>query len=274
VTVELSITGQRKAKKRRAQRARARQRSRHDLRSRYRPDDIPVENIAIVSIEDPFTPAAYLADGALSAEARLAPAQHADGSSAPGQMGWTPPRRPMTTVIRSLRDDAIGRMHSRHQLTEAQYGAARAFQQAADQALFVTVRSLDLTKTRVSGGAPPDPLPPHRQRAMKRLRHAEEQVAHRHGNEGLSLTRAVLVERQSVEQAARLRGAQAAREIWFWSRLFRRCLDALALAFGLATSTRPAYKSTFIDGQDPALDSERQARPGELADPALRRGRA
>ena len=96
-------------------------------------------------------------------------------------------------------------MHARQQIDEAQYRAARKFQEAADRATLGTVRSIDLTKTKVSGGLPPDPLTPDRQRAMKWLRHAEQQLMHRHGAEGLGLTRAILVERQSVEQTARLR---------------------------------------------------------------------
>jgi hypothetical protein len=261
-------------KKRRAKRARARQRSRYDLRHRYRERDLPVEHIGVAQIEDPFTPAGYLdSEGNLGAEARLAPAQHADGTVAEGAPGWSPPRRPTMTVFVALKDDPVGRMHSRHQIDE-QYRAARAFQEAADRATLGAVRSVDLTRTRVSGGIAPDPLTPGRQRAMKWLRVAEDALMHRHGAEGLGLTRAVLVDRQSVEQTARLRGAESDREVWFWARLFRRCLDCLALAFGFATST---YRPPRLNGHgehDPAEDTGRQAREDELADLQLRRGRA
>jgi hypothetical protein len=76
----------------------------------------------------------------------------------------------------------------------------------------------------------PDPLPEGRQRAMVRLRQV-------YGLEGLGLSRAVLTG-QSVEAAVWLGGAESAREMWFWSRLFRRCLGVQALAFGFSTSAQ------------------------------------
>jgi hypothetical protein len=166
-------------------------------------------------------------------------------------------------------------MHSRHQIDEAQFKAARAFQEAADRATLGAVRTLDWTRTPVSGGIAPDPLTPGRQKAMKWLRVAEEAVMRRHGAEGLALARAVLVERQSVEQTARLRGADSDREVWFWARLFRRCLDCLALAFGFVTSTyRPPRPLNGHGEPDPAEDPGRQAREDELANPRLRSARA
>ena len=59
-------------------------------------------------------------------------------------------------------------------------------------------------KTKVSGA-----VASGRQRAMQALRVAEQRVANRFGLEGLSVTRAVLSDRQSVEQTARTRGASS-----------------------------------------------------------------
>jgi hypothetical protein len=258
-------------KKQRAKRARARQRGRYDLRNRYRERDLPVEHIGIATIEDPFTPAGYLdAEGSLGAEARLAPAQHHDGTVAAGAPGWTPPRRPLMKVFVALRDDPVGRMHSRHQIDEAQYKAARAYQQTADRAMLGAVRSVDLSRTKVSGGLAPDPLTEGRKRSMEPLRTVEERVARHYGSEGLGLTRAVLVERQSVEQTARQRGAKNDREVWFWARLFRWCLGVLAAAFGFATAP---YRPRPANGKA-ELDPGRQAREDELVDPRLRSARA
>ena len=265
-------------KRLRGKKARARQRARYDFRSRYRQQDLPTDHVAVAVIEDPYSQPAYDADGNLDPAARLAPAQHPDGTVAEGQPGWVPPRRPTMTVIRALRDDPVGRMHSRRQIDEAQYSAARAFQQAADQATLGAVKSIDWTKTRVTGGLPPDPLTPSRQKAMKWLRVAEEAVARRYGLEGLGLTRAVLCDRQSVEQTARLRGATNDREIWFWGSLFRRCLNALAVAFGFSNSTRPPYRPPRLNGHaemfEPALDPARQASESEIGDLRLRYGRS
>jgi hypothetical protein len=170
-------------KKRRAKRARARQRPRdggHDLRQRYREQDLPVEHIGIATVEDPYSEAGYLdAEGNLDATARLAPAQHSDGTVADGAPGWAPPRRPLMTVFVALKDDPVGRMHSRHQIDEAQYQAARAYQLAAEQATLGAIRSVDLGKTKVSGGLAPEPLTDSRRRAMARLRTVEERLMRR-----------------------------------------------------------------------------------------------
>jgi hypothetical protein len=262
-------------RRRRALKARARQRPRHDVRSEYRKGDLPVEHIAVTTIEDPLAPAAYLdSEGNLSADARLAPAVHHDGTIAEGKPGWTPPRRPTMTVIRALRNDPLGRMFARRQIDQAQYQAARQYQETADRATLGAVRSVDLAKTKVSGGIAPDMLTPSKQHAMARLRRAEQRVTDRYGAEGLGLCRAVLTEGQSVEASARLRGAVSDRDVWFWAKLFRRCLDVLAAAFGFATSTYRPPRLNGYDGHDPAEDPGRYADAGDLADLRLRRGRA
>ena len=177
------------------------------------------------------------------------------------------------TVIRALKDDPVGRMHSRHQIDEAQYKAARAFQEAADQATIGSMRSIDLGKTKVSGGLPSDPLTPSRQKAMKWVRVAEEAVARRFGFEGLSFCRAVLCDRLSVEQAARTRGAESDRELHSWGWLFKKCLTCLAVKFGFSTSAHQSYRPNGHAEDDPAADPGRQASEDELADPRLRAGR-
>jgi hypothetical protein len=221
------------------QRRQAREQA-HDLRQRYNAADLPLYNsVAVDEIEDPYSPAARIGtDGNLAVEARLEQARHSDGSIAEGAPGWTPPERPMVTVVRALRDDPLGRMHSRRQIDRPQFMGGRAYQETADRATLGAVRSIDLTKTRVSGGRGPDMLTEEHQKAMQRLRHVEQRVAHRYGLEGLSLCRAVLSERQSVEASARLRGAASDREVWFWARLFRKCLDVLAVASDLMTLFR------------------------------------
>jgi hypothetical protein len=237
---------------------------------------VPVEHIGLATIEDPYSEASRIGvDGTLDVSARLEPARHVDGSEAPGAPEWVPPRRPTMTVVRALRSDPIGRMFARHQVDSCQYNAARCYQELVDTATIGSVRSVDLEKTRVSGVIAADPLTPGRQRAMAQLRIAEQRVANRFGLEGLSVTRAVLSDRQSVEQTARARGASSPREMSFWTGLFRRCLDVLAAAFGFATSTRrPPRLNGHADEHDPAEDPARQADAGELADLRLRSGRA
>jgi hypothetical protein len=164
-------------------------------------------------------------------------------------------------------------MHSRHQIDQAQYSAARAYQELVDTSTIGAVRSVDLTKTKVSGVLAGDPLTPGRQRAMARLRVAEQRVANRFGLEGLGLTRAVLSDRISVEATARARGASSPREVSFWTGLFRRCLDVLATAFGFSTSAYRPRRSNGHAEDDPADDPARQASEDEIADLRLRAGR-
>jgi hypothetical protein len=91
-------------------------------------------HIGVLTIEDPYSEASRVdSAGNLDVSARLESVRHADDTLAEGAPAWSPPSRPLMTVIRALRDDPVGRMHNRHQIDEAQYKAARAFQQAADE---------------------------------------------------------------------------------------------------------------------------------------------
>jgi deazaflavin-dependent oxidoreductase (nitroreductase family) len=74
--------------------------------------------------------------------------------------------------------------------------------------------------------------------------------------------------RQPVEQVARSAGAKSSRDLWWWGTFFRRCLDALSQALGLATSAqRPRPLMLNGDGEaDPALDPGRHADARDLAD--------
>jgi hypothetical protein len=173
-------------RKRQAKKARARQRARYDLRDRYRQGDVPAaSHIGVMTIEDPYSEAGRIdAAGNLVVAAQLESVRHADGTVSEGQPAWSPPSRPLMTVIRALKDDPVGRMHSRRQIDEAQYKAARAFQEAADQATIGSMRSVDLSKTKVSGGLPAEPLTDGCRRAMARLRVAEERLMRRHGSRG------------------------------------------------------------------------------------------
>jgi len=105
-------------KRLRAKRARARQRERrgYDLRPQYRESDLPTTaHVAVTTIEDAYAPAGRVDKaGILHVEAELEPVRHRDGSLSEGAPAWTPPERPRSTVIVSLREDPIGRMHARH----------------------------------------------------------------------------------------------------------------------------------------------------------------
>jgi hypothetical protein len=112
------------SKRIRGKRARARQRERrgYDMRPQYREGDLPTRpHIAVATIENPYAEAGRVdRAGNLDVEARLEPVRRRDGTLSEGAPAWTPPERPTLTAIVNLRNDAIGRMHARRQVDEAQ----------------------------------------------------------------------------------------------------------------------------------------------------------
>jgi hypothetical protein len=273
MAVELSIA--KSKKKLRARRARARQRPRsNDLRDRYEPDVPAVAGLSVVEFDDPYGQAGRIdSNGVLDVAARLEPARHSDGTTSEGAPGWVPPPRPRIRVIANLREDPLGRMFARHQIDQAQFFGGRAYQEHHDAAVIGSVRSVALEKTRVSGGLPPDPLTDRQRRAAAKLRSIETEVQRRYGGVGIALARAVLADRQPVEQAARNAGAVSDRELRSWCWLFRKILDVVALVTGFGSGLRRP-QGTNGHEDDPAEDPARHASAADLADPELRRGRS
>jgi hypothetical protein len=267
------------SKRIRGKRARARQRERHgyDLRPQYREGDLPkTAHIAVATIENPYAEAGRVdRSGNLDVEARLEPVRHRDGSLSEGAPAWTPPERPRSTVIVNLREDPIGRMHARRQVDEAQYSAARAYQQLYDRATVGALSPADPSRIRVDGGKAPNPISAARMAAATRLRSVEGTLKDWHGHAGLSLTRCVLTGGKSVEKTARDFGASSSRETRFWGLLFRKCLDVLAKALGFASSAKrpPRPRRIQHDSAPEVSDRSLHAEAGDLADARLRYGR-
>jgi hypothetical protein len=132
---------------------------------------LDVGRLAVVSFDDPYEQAAWPdAHGARDVTARLRPVGHADGSFAEGQPAWEPPRKPRVTAVANLRGDVLGRMFARHQISEPQFLGGRASQTHHDASQVGSIRSVDLEKTRVSGGLLADPLTDRQKKAAARLR--------------------------------------------------------------------------------------------------------
>ena len=266
-------------RKLRAKRARARWREKrgHDLRPQYREADLPATaHVAVTTIEDAYAPAGRVdKDGILHVEAELEPVRRRDGTLSEGRPAWHPPERPRSTVIVNLREDPIGRMHARRQVDEAQYSAARAYQQLYDRATIGTLSPADPSRIRVDGGQRPDPISAARMAAATRLRSVESTLQGQHGYIGLTLTRSVLTGGKSIEKSARDFGASSERDVRWWGHLLRRCLDVLAKALGFANSakrpTRP--RRTQYDSAPEVSDPSLHADAGDLADVRLRYGR-
>lgn len=213
----------------------------HDRRGYYGKDALPKHaRFAAVEIEDPYADAAYVNDdGSVDLNAHLDQARHRDGTTANGAPGWTPPPRPTITVIRSLKDDPLGRMHARHQIDQAEYLAGRAYQECYVKAQLSHYGSIsDLSEKGVDGGGRIEPLTEARQRALQKLRVIDHALGKRHGSEGVMLVRDVLGEGYSIEAAARRRASQSERSTRSWGWLFRRCLSVIAYKFGYASTTQ------------------------------------
>jgi hypothetical protein len=264
-----------RSKRIRGRRARLKQRPRsRDLRDQYREGDLPnASGLVVATIEDPYGAGGHIdASGNIDATARLERFRRADGSLSEGAPGWTPPRRPLVTVIKSLREDPIGRMHARHQISEPQFLAGRGFQECYDTAQIGEIRSVDLQKTKIDGGRFVDPLTDRRLRDAAKLRSVEAAVQRRYGDVGIALARSVLGDRRPVELTARSAGAVSPAEVRSWCWLFRKILDVLAVVLGCATAAR-SPRPVPITEDDPAADPARHADAAELGNPDLRRGR-
>lgn len=133
-------------------------------------------------------------------------------------------------VLRQHRGDPLGRLHSHRQIDDAQYNAGRRYQGDVEHA-GRSVRSLDLTRERVDGGAPADPVTDDQIRARKRLIELERVL----GRTMHRVTQAVLVDGLSMETVAtRLFSREGEVSTKYYGRLFRDALDVLAEEYGLA----------------------------------------
>jgi hypothetical protein len=224
----------------RGKRTRLRQRERRgeNLRSRYRQDDLPaIADIGVVTIEDPYSePGRVDKAGNIHVEAQLETVRHRDDTLAEGAPAWTPASRPLIEVIVSLRQDPFGRMYARHKISEPQFRAGRIYQETYEQANVGRMSPADPGRIKVDGGRIVDPISPVRMLAAKRLRSVERTLRENLGDLGLALCRAVLVECRSIEAAARGFGAEG-KDLKAWGWLFRKCLDCLCRALGLANSS-------------------------------------
>ena len=210
----------------------------HDRTHLYRPGELPKHaQIAAVVVVDPYAPAMH-AD-TLEGAARLEPYRHPDGTLAEGAPSWTPPPRPMITVVQSLKNDPLGRMKARDQIDDACFLAGREYQRLWVKVAAGRIRAIDLTMTSVDNSAGSGGGATDAQRvAAKSLMRVDKVVIQSHGGEALLMLRDVLGECIAVELSARRRGAQSAHEIRWWGRLFRKSLDVVAVALGFANRSR------------------------------------
>jgi hypothetical protein len=137
-------------------------------------------------------------------------------------------------ALRSIRNDPLGRLHSHHQLDEAQFRAGRAFQRDWERAERGP-QAVDPSRDYVDGAQAREPVTESQRKAVLRLNRAEREL----GADGSTLLHDVLVRgRMTMEQVGQRRGLVSQRWKDYFSRRFFECLDRLALVYGFATDNK------------------------------------
>jgi hypothetical protein len=136
-------------------------------------------------------------------------------------------------TLRSIHNDPLGRLHSHHQIDEAQYQGGRAFQNDWEKAERGP-QAVDPGREYVDGGQMREPITERQRKAVLRLNGAEREL----GADGSALVHEVLILGMIMEQIGQRRGLRSQRWIDYFARRFQECLDRLALIYGFATERR------------------------------------
>lgn len=135
-------------------------------------------------------------------------------------------------VMRSIKDDPLGKMGARGQVDGAQLAAGRRWQSDYESAEVGGIKANDTTREPVDGGgAFHDPITDRQRVAVQRLQAARAEL----GQEGESLVRDVLASGLTIELVAGKRNLTTERERKYLGRRFREALETLAVFYGLAS---------------------------------------
>ncbi|WP_426614646.1 hypothetical protein [Bradyrhizobium sp. McL0616] len=133
-------------------------------------------------------------------------------------------------AMRSIRNDPLGRLHSHHQIDEAQYCGGRAYQNDWERAERGP-QAVDPTREYVDGARSREPVTESQRQAVLRLNRVEREL----GTDGAALVHDVLVLGLTMDQIGQRRAVRTQRWNDYFARRFRECLDRLALVYGFAT---------------------------------------
>ncbi|QPF93730.1 hypothetical protein [Bradyrhizobium commune] len=133
-------------------------------------------------------------------------------------------------AMRSVRNDPLGRLHSHHQIDEAQYRGGRAYQNDWERAERGP-QAVDTTREYVDGAGTREPVTEGQRQAVLRLNRVEREL----GTDGAALVYDVLVLGLTMDQIGQRRAVRTQRWNDYFARRFRECLDRLALIYGFAT---------------------------------------
>ena len=134
-------------------------------------------------------------------------------------------------VIRNIRGDVLATMLDKGEISAHQFDAGRRWERHWQDAEIGGIKAMDTTKEPVDGrGQSYEPLTDKQRVAVRALRSAEARL----GVRGSVLVNLVLGRGWSIRAIAEHMGSSTARERLFYGRMFRDCLDILAVEFGLA----------------------------------------
>ena len=134
-------------------------------------------------------------------------------------------------VFRSLRDDPVAAMHSRGQLDEAKYKAARHWQRCHELVEIGGARGIDFTRDAVDGGQiASSSISDAQCKAVADLAKAGKAL----GMEGEAIIRDFLGRGMPLLHVAAARGLTTARELDYIGRRLKESLETLAIVFGYA----------------------------------------
>jgi hypothetical protein len=135
----------------------------------------------------------------------------------------------------NLRDDPIGQMAKREQISAAQLDAARRWQAWHDAAQIGSVRSFDPTAVNVDGGQLREVVSDVQRAALKRLVHADRQL----GEVGAMIVRRILGDRMTIAQLGAILGDTSDLGLKRLGWRVRECLDTLTRATGVVVEGTP-----------------------------------
>jgi Domain of unknown function (DUF6456) len=147
-------------------------------------------------------------------------------------------------VLRSIRNDPLGRLHSHRQIDEAQYQGGRAFQNDWERAERGP-RAVDPSREHVDGIQAREPITEGQRQAVLRLNRAEREL----GLDGSAIIHDVLVHGLTMEQVGEKRGLRTQRWSDYFARRLKECLDRLALIYGFASERGRGHRPPPHDGR-------------------------
>jgi hypothetical protein len=133
-------------------------------------------------------------------------------------------------ALRSIRNDPLGRLHSHHQIDEAQYRGGRAFQNDWERAERGP-QAVDPSREFVDGVRGREAVTESQRQAVLRLNRIEREL----GTDGAALVHDVLILGLTMEQIGQQRAVRSQRWTDYFSKRLQECLDRLALIYGYST---------------------------------------